>query len=89
MFHERQMNNKRNHPHECTLRIVHEGNLFLFEQLLEKDEGVNDHHRILQTLAIEFFKLTKGISVSTMNDIFSIKEYTMGQFFEINGTKEL
>ena len=45
-----------------------------FEELLIKDGSVKIHHRNLQVLAIEMFKVIKGMSPTFMNDIFSRNE---------------
>ena len=42
-----------------------------FENLLIKDGSVKIHDRNLQSLAIEMFKVDKGLAPTFMNDIFS------------------
>ena len=70
MFHGRRANSKINHIHERALRIVYKNNVLSFEELLELDKSFKIHHRNIQSLAIELFKIKNNLSVSIMNDIF-------------------
>ena len=44
-----------------------------FEQLLEKDNSVSIHQRNIQTLVIEMYKVTNGLSSEIMNEVFQLK----------------
>ena len=44
-----------------------------FEQLLTKDNSVSVHHRNIQYLAIELFKVKSGTAPSLLNEIFQIR----------------
>ena len=46
------------------------------EQLLENDNSVSIHHRNIQTLATEMYKVTTGLSPEIMNEIFQIRQET-------------
>ena len=70
MFHGRRANSKINHIHERALRIVYKNNVLSFEELLELDKLFKIHHRNIQSLAIELFKIKNNLSVTIMNDIF-------------------
>ena len=70
MFHSRQVNSKVNSLHYRALRMVYFDETSSFEELLIKDGSVKIHHRNLQVLAIEMFKVIKGMSPTFMNDIF-------------------
>ena len=61
MTHSRRLNNKINHIHERTLRIVYRGFSPPFQGLLAKDKSIAIHNRNLQQLAIEIFKGTEAI----------------------------
>ena len=74
MFHSRQVNSKVNSLHYRALRMVYFDKTSSFEELLIKDGSVKIHHRNLQVLAIEMFKVIKGMSPTFMNDIFSRNE---------------
>ena len=56
--------------HERALRIVYKNNVLSFEELLELDKLFKIHHRNIQSLAIELFKIKNNLSVTMMNDIF-------------------
>ena len=67
MFHGRRANSKINHIHERALRIVYKNNVLSFEELSELDKSFKIHHRNIQSLAIELFKIKNNISVTIMN----------------------
>ena len=59
MFHSRKLNARINHVHERALRIFYKDFKSSFQELLIKDNCLNIHHRILQKLATEIFKVKK------------------------------
>ena len=71
MCHGRTLNNKINRLHERCLRIVYNDKLSSFQNLLDQDRSVSVHTRNLQTLAIEMYKVSKGIAPKIFADIFS------------------
>ena len=56
MLHGRQINDEINKLHEIALRIVYNGTLRLFENLLIKDKSLTIHHQNIQSLVIEIYK---------------------------------
>ena len=70
MFHSRGLNNKINRIHERALRITYKDKSSTFKELLEKDNSVSIHHRNVQKLAIEIYKVLHGFSPPILNDIF-------------------
>ena len=70
MFHSRNLNNKINRLHERCLRVIYNDKTSRFEQLLENDNSVSIHHRNIQALAVEMYKVTNGLSPEIMNEIF-------------------
>ena len=64
------MNAKINKLHYRALRIVYRDNTSSFEELLQKNRTVTVHHRNLQLIAIEMFKVKKGLAPSFMANIF-------------------
>ena len=53
MFHDRNLNNRRNRTHERALRIAYKDNFSSFENLLLNDNSVTVHQRNRQLLMIE------------------------------------
>ena len=70
MFHSRKLNERINHIHERALRIVYKDFNSSFQELLIKDNSLNIHHRNLQKLVTEIFKVKNGLSPELMNDVF-------------------
>ena len=59
MNHSRALNNRINGLHKRALSLVYNDFSSSFSELLEKDKSVTIHHRNLQTLAYEIFKVKK------------------------------
>ena len=74
MFHSRKLNERINHIHERALRIVYKDFHSSFQELLTKDNSLNIHHRNLQKLVTEIFKVKNGLSPDIMNDVFEFIE---------------
>ena len=70
MFHSRVLNNKINRTHERALKITYKDKSLTFQELLEKGNSVSIHHRNVQKLAIEIYKLLHGFSPPILNYIF-------------------
>ena len=64
------MNNKINKLHERALRLVYKNQDLTFQQLLDLDGSVTIHHRNIQKLATEMFKIKNGLSPLPVRDIF-------------------
>ena len=86
MFNSRQLNNKINSIHKRSLRITYQDNMSTFQQLLNKDNYVSIHHRNLQVLATEMFKIHRGLSPKILRETFvsKINSYNLRR----NGTFE-
>ena len=69
MFHGRGLNNKINHLHERSLRIVYKDSNSSFKELRKKNNSFTVHHRNIQSLAIELFKVKGNLSNTIMDDI--------------------
>ena len=57
MFHSRTLNNRINNIHERSLRLKYKDNQSSFKEFLEKDHSVTVHHKNLQVLVTEIFKV--------------------------------
>ena len=70
MFHNRTLNNRINKLHERALRIVHKNSQYTFQELLDLDNSKTMHHRNLQKLAIEMYKIKNNLSPKIIQDLF-------------------
>ena len=69
----REINRKINHIHKRSLRIVYRDYNSSLKDLLKKDNLKNTlciHHRNIQSLAVEVFKVKENLSNIIMSDIF-------------------
>ena len=66
----RKLNNRINHIQERGLRIVYQDYTSSFEELLKKDESVCIHHRNIQLVAVEMFKIKNDLCPEIMKYIF-------------------
>ena len=73
MFHSRELNNRINKIHKRSLRIVYREPNLSFEDLLKKDNAFTIHHRNIQTLCIELYKVAYGIAPEIMRLVFPTK----------------
>ena len=74
MCHSRSLNNRINRIHERALRIVYKDYNLTYEELLIKSGSVKIHHRNLQILATEIYKVINNLSPLLMKEIFPIKD---------------
>ena len=76
IFHSRRVNNKINHLHERSLRIVYKDNYSSYVDLLAKDKSFTIHQRNIQSLAIELFKVKWNLSNVIMYNISKTRTLT-------------
>ena len=74
MFRSRQLNTKINRLHERALRIVYKNPQLTFQQLLDLDKSHCIHHRNLQKLGIEMFKINKMLVPTPLHELFPTYE---------------
>ena len=89
MFHSKKLNHRINNIHERALRIVYDDYVSSFTQLLLKDNSVTIHVRNIQALAIQLYKVTKGLSPLIMSEVFILKEeqkYPTSNIFKTRNT---
>ena len=73
MFHGRQINDKINKLYERALRIVSNGTLRSFENLLIKDKFLTIHHQNIQSLVIEIYKAIHNLPGENLSYFFRKK----------------
>ena len=69
----RRLNNKINSIHERALGITYQDDTSTFQELLNKDNSVSIHHRKLQVLATEMFKIQRSLSPEILRETFVSK----------------
>ena len=70
MLDSRKNNNKIKHLHERCLRLIYSDKKSSYENLLEKDNSVSIHHKNIQALAIEMFKVKHKLCPEITSYIF-------------------
>ena len=74
LLHSRTLNNRINNIHERALRLTYKNNKSSFKPPLEKDYSVTVHHKNLQVLVTEIFKVENNLAPDIMKDVFESKE---------------
>ena len=78
MLHSRKNSNKIKYLHERCLRLIYSDKKSSYENLLENDNSVSIHHKNIQALATEMFKVKHKLCPDITSDIF--KERTNNQY---------
>ena len=73
MFCSRNMNNRINHIHERALRLVYEDYTSSFDELLLMDNSFCIHHRNIQKVAIEMFKIKNNMAPILISALFNFQ----------------
>ena len=73
MFHNRAINNRINELQERALRLVRNDNTSSFYELLLKDSSFTIHHRNIQKLTFEMYRVKQGIApkIILFNELFN------------------
>ena len=66
IFHSRRTNSKINRLHERALRIVYDGDVPTFDQLLAMGKSFHIHHQNIQRLLIEIYGALHDISGNSL-----------------------
>ena len=77
MFHSRRTNNEINRLHKRALRIVYDGDVSTFDQLLATDKSFCIHHQNIQRLLTEIYKALHDISGNSLKELFVKRESTI------------
>ena len=77
MVHNKRYNNKRNCLHERMLRIVQKVYQSSFAELLSEDKSFTVHHKNVQKLAIEMYKVKNELCVRSNTSIQPQKQLNM------------
>ena len=72
MFCSRKMNRRINFLHERALRIAYNDRDSTFEELLRKNNTMKIHHKNIQKVAIEMYKVHRKLCPDFVSDLFSI-----------------
>ena len=73
MSHRRSLNNKINSLHERALRTIYGHRSHSFQDLLKKENCVSIHHRNIQALVTEMFKIKNSIAPEIIKEPFAPK----------------
>ena len=76
IFDSRRVNNKINHLHERSLRIVYKDNYSSYVDLLAKDKSFTIHQRNIQSLTIKLFKVKRNLSNQIICNILKTRTLT-------------
>ena len=71
MFCSRQVNNMINKVHERAWSIVLKDHISDFEAMLWNINYITSHHRNIQTLMIELFKIMYDVAPPVMDSMFN------------------
>ena len=73
VFQSRRLNNKLSYILEIPLGISYQGDMPIFQELLNRDNCVSVHHKNLQVLATGMFKVHQGLSPEILAERFVSK----------------
>ena len=71
MLYSRRNNSIVSNLYERCLRLIYNDKNSSYEELLTKDGSVSIHHRNIQALATEFYKIKNGILSELFTEIFA------------------
>ena len=71
MLHSRRNNNIIRNLHERCLRLIYNDKNSSYEELLTKDGSVSIHHRNIQALGDELYKIKNGLLAELFTEIFA------------------
>ena len=75
VLHSRTLNDRINNIHESAMKLTYKDHKSSFKQLLKKDHSMTVHHKNLQVLVTEIFKVKINFAPDIMKDAFELKEH--------------
>ena len=89
MFSSGRSNNLISRIHERSLRTVYNDTSSTFQELLQRNRSVSIHHKNIQTLTTEVFKVVNNICPPIMKTFFDFREnrYNIRKFQEMSQQK--
>ena len=84
MFCSSTSNNMINKIHERALRLMINDHIRVFDTLLQNNNDTCNHHRNIQTLMIEIYKMKNNLNPPVMNNMFERRNnaYNLRNFQE-------
>ena len=73
MCHSRKLYHKINRLYEKCVRIIHNERTSSYEELLFKDGSLSIHHKNMQELVIEIYKVAIGLCPEFMIEVFQFQ----------------
>ena len=85
MFSSRRSNNLINRIHERSLRAIYNDISRTFQELLQRNRSLSIHHKSIQTLTTEVFKVVNNICLPIMKTFCDFREsrYNIRKFQEM------
>ena len=89
VFSSRRSNNLINRIHERSLRTVYNDTSSTFQELLQRNRSVSIHHKNIQILTTEVFKVVNNTCPPIMKNFFDFREnrYNIRKFQEMRQQK--
>ena len=89
MFCSRTSNNMITKPHEWALRLILNDHTSDFDTLLQNNNDTCNHHKNIQTLMVEIYKVKNNLNPSIMGFVFNRRNntYNLRNFSEFGKRK--
>ena len=90
MFCSSTSNNMINKIHERALRLMINDHIRVFDTLLQNNNDTCNHHRNIQTLMIEIYKMKNNLNPPVMDNMFERRNntYNLRNFQEFTAKRK-